>query len=1022
MSSYLEDNVGEILGPRGGRLEYDNGWKPEVDPYEAVPFTHETVQCGAVSADGKMLVTGGADCSVKVWSLLTGELLYGFTHSIAYDDSNDYRRVSVIGNSHNDDEGVGVLKPKRAGVTFVAFSHEKPAQFIVSAVHDPKHEPSIKLWSLKSPWSMPKIMVGGHSVGTVIHRCEFLPPENRRLVTIGSDFNVALWEVARCKIIRVIPMNEADEDVVAEAQVSKGGNGGSSRRPSSAHSLKRTRLHPSGWSKVSGGVAPNGLFAFGSGHLTVMDSRWKEILIRDLNGPLEKEKLKRHRLTAAVFSTDSTIIYAASAVPPDDAQMMLVEMQLKTEKLTAKNDQVIEGLGGDLNSSSMERAASTASLSLNAAAVEAEMELKKARQSVIRAWNIQTGQLLMAFLVEDYIHSLCLSPDSQYLLTVGSKGIVTGWNPNTGLREFARESHAGSILQVAPVVNIKSIKSTRKSVIGTPTAAVSAQFDDDDTGSFSYESGYQIAVSRSQVSMNSSTRIPLRFVTVGTNNIIFAWSLDGDKPEPGFTPVVSSDISQNGEWLVTVGGSLTGASPRPNSMVRVWESSTAMNRVKIELPETSRTDILTAQFIAGDDQKLLVGCRNGLVRLYKSRTGEMYREFWTDVETALSESTLGYKSEWPFAVSGTIILGYALHPEGKILAVAVIGQERLPKPASTLQNLKNAYVTEAATAASISRTQQEYKDFLKVSDAVPSLHSRKNSAALATDRVADMVLQDAIKLTFWDIEAGSPLSLDASFQYPIFFSASEYTSVPGPFITRPSLERRNEFVLKWSQDGKTLYASDDIEILRECTIEFRGNKVFGTCQTPKWMKNHAPPKIRNFELGTNLHLYRYNIPAPTDVAAPLPGAGLSGATACKCIIYKDTDYLCFAYGDGIIGLRRKLVKRGWEDIEFYTAHRNIASLGGEIIGVEYVPQAMGRGGYDMPPKHDDVTGVIVSASKNGTVIIQVSFTLASESDMNFTNRPVLFRIAFQRKSAHCLMLGVWSNPCRCTCRMGRIHP
>ncbi|KAJ3406893.1 hypothetical protein HDV05_005699, partial [Chytridiales sp. JEL 0842] len=155
---------------------------------------------------------------------------------------------------------------------------------------------------------------------------------------------------------------------------------------------------------------------------------------------------------------------------------------------------------------------------------------------------------------------------------------------------------------------------------------------------------------------------------------------------------------------------------------------------------------------------------------------------------------------------------------------------------------------------------------------------------------------------------------------------------------------------------------------------------------PKWFKAGATqaPSVTN--PGTNQHLYKYKISDEAhsmirsstinhnkaDESGAVPN--LSCATAFKSTIHKDTEYLCFGYGDGIIGLRRRFIKRGWEEVDFYIAHRNTGGLGGEIVGCEYVPLAPGRGGYRVAPRHDDVVGVIVSAARNGTVLVMDCFS------------------------------------------------
>ncbi|KAJ3328079.1 hypothetical protein HDU76_010614, partial [Blyttiomyces sp. JEL0837] len=958
----LEDNWADILALRGGRVEYEMGWKPDVDTYGPIPITQVSIQCCAVSADGKWIVTGSVDGIVKVWNLTSGEEIVTLFHVASCDNTYELAKVSSFGGSSST--GPNGIRPSRAGVTFVAFSGEKPPSYIVSCAHDPDREPTIKLWPMKGNM-IPKKMVGAHAIGSAIVRCEFLPPENRRLMSVGTDFNVVLWEVARCKIIRVIQVSRLDTDLDLLAAQSVP-SGRKQSRISTVSPVKRKRLYPSGWPQVAGAVSANGLFAFGSASITVMDGRWKELLVKDLNFSTEKEFVRGHRLTSATFNTDGTYIFAASAVPPDDLQMVCVERQAMAERVVFKSSQESAPLhtekSGEHGLEVLEpKLTQTLSMScINSISVEAESEVKKAKLSLVRGWNISSGQQLLMFSIDDYIFSLTMSSDSAFLITAGAKGVITGWNSVTGVREFAREGHVNGVNQVIVMpslaINQKKMRRSASSI------------EDDEIGAYVYGGmSAALSVSRSLVSLSVAPKSPLQLISCGNDNTALVWTLAGEHPDPGLGPVTSCTFSTSGEWLITVGGTPQGNVMKPNSFVRLWETSTATNRTKFEIPESFRTDIIDVTFIPNDDTRVLIGCRNGLVRIYKCRTCEVVKEFWADPELALSEATLGYKTEWPFALTGSSIVSYALHPAGTILAVAVIGQERFPTPAATFQDARAAHAVDAAVIAGLETAG--LKDLAKLAGTSSTRKSIVTNEQ-SQEKSADMVLRDIVKITFWDLE-GNPLTLSQNFSFPIFFNSADACCVIGPNGSRPPLTRRSQFVLKWSSNGKSLLASDDGEILKECFIDLKGRVVTGHVDSDPIWKGQSTSSAT----GPSSMLF-----PPADfghdnsLSTGLPDMLISGATACSSIVLKDMEYICFAYGDGAIGLRSFNSRRRLTEIRWYLAHKALGAAAGDIVGCDYIHSVSGRGGYIIPPKIGDTVGVIVSASRNGSVLVQDAYS------------------------------------------------
>ncbi|KAI9341142.1 hypothetical protein BDR26DRAFT_934153 [Obelidium mucronatum] len=916
---FLDDNADSVVSSRGGRIEYDAMWKPDDEIYDNIPFYHTNVQCCSVSIDGKFIVSGASDGSVKVWNTSTGEEIFCFSHIITNDST-----TLTFGT-----EGSFKLKPSRMGITFVCFSGERQPLHVISCAHDLQQEPSIRLWNLKALNGPPKLMVGGHSVGAAIVRCEYLPPENRRLMSVGTDYNVVLWEVARCKIIRLFTVTQQEFDFNINSTTGfmpKGYYG-------SLH-LNRRRLNPSGYSPVAAAVSQSGLFAYGSTVLTVTDSHWKEVLVRDINTAIDKERtLKWHRITAIAFSGDSSVVYVASGVAPDDVQMLAVERAQLVEKLSQTEEAAetaanapkltVKSLFGRRSSSII--AAATSATCLNSTSVKTELDIKRAKQSVIRVWNVETGHLKLVFFVEDYITSLSVTYNGLFLLAAGVKGGITGYCTTKGTQEFIREGHSTGLVQL---INLPPIAKKRK--------------DDEDTLFYTYSGQFNMSVSRSLGSISGNVTSPIQFISLGLDNKFLLWTIDHESPLPGMIPITQCTFNQNADMFITLGGALITPTSKPPALVRVWELAGGTCRAKFELT----VEVNYAAFIPPGDDRIIVGCRTGLVRVYRWKSNEMLLEFWADAENALSASTLGYHMEWPFSVTGLSVLSYALHPNGRTLAVAVGGHEREAGciPAITLANPKDEYIPEL-----VLRNKGQL---------VPR---KRFIGKEEQEKSADRALREVIKVTFWDTQ-GNCLVVTNSFQFPLFFDSSDHSCVFGPYQTRTYMTRKNTFFLSWSHDGKSLLASDDIEVLKECQVEIKGNHVYNSISN-NWFakKTHAPPTV-------NEGVQSVNLIKETDENAF--NLNVSAATALHSLQNKKFEHTCVAFGNGVIGLRSVDTERGGEELRWFLGHQVFGADGGDVVGCAYVPNVDSRSSSNILQKQTKVNGVVVSARRGGTVVVQ----------------------------------------------------
>ncbi|KAJ3393166.1 hypothetical protein HDU84_002513 [Entophlyctis sp. JEL0112] len=843
--NYLDDNLDSLSTSHAGRLEFDNNWKESVDKTDSIPFYHIQVQCIAVSADGKIIASGSADGTVKIWNTSTGEEIFSFTHIVSNESALN---VSPAREDPN------CIKPENMGITFLCFSPDRQTTSILTCCHSLNQEPSMKLWNLKAMHIPAKVLSGGHSVGSAILRCEYLLPENRRLLSAGSDFSIVLWEMARCRIIRVIQVPTYEFDFGFNSS-----NGISPKHGQS--SLEKGRKCKSGYPQISAAVSSTGLFAYGSTTLIVTDPHWKDVLVRDVNIQIDKDKtLKWHRITSIGFSPDSSCVFVASAVAPDDVQLLIVERQQYAEKLA--HTEAVESFTHLKQSKPNFRQSKSRFLSainVNAAVVKSELDIKRAKQSVIRSWNIETGQLKLAFSVDDYLSSISISNNGLFIYAAGNKGTISGFCAVKGTLEFVREGHAGSVYQL---VNLPTIVKKRK--------------DDDDSLFYTYA------------------------------------------PFPGLAAVTGITFNVSNELCITIGGGDINQTNKVCTLIRIWDVSSGDINYSFDIA----AEVIFAQFAPS--------------------------EFWVDYESVKVDSMLGNQPDWPFGITGTSVIAYALHPEGKYLAAAVSGNEREPSLAITIANCKVDHL----------------RDIENINAGSPAKRTRRFSK-LESDISVDRVLKDIVKIVFWDVESGNSVPLATSFNFPIFFEASDNSLCIGPYRARPYIYRKSSFKLDWSTDGKVLFASDSCEIFKECAVTLKENRAHANVQNSKrWKLIHAPPTI--------VHGVQQVVGEKIDESAP--NFNLSSATAFNSVTYRRCEYFCFAFGDGVIGLRVSDLDRGRDETFWFLGHTIGGKEGGEVVGCAYVPTVEGRSNNHLVQKQSKLTGVIVSARRNGTVLLQDACT------------------------------------------------
>ncbi|KAJ3130195.1 histone H3.1 [Nowakowskiella sp. JEL0407] len=853
--SYIESNRGDLEHIRGGRLEFDKNWRLSDDPYESISFGHRNVKHCTISNDGHLIATGSTS-NVKVWDVSSGEVLWTFAWALLKDQKSEQHRNFV--------------SDELSGVTCISFSTDRNT--IAVAIHNtPTSENLLKLWSLKtgaliknlesiiSPQTQRK-----HQHPLYIAFCAFLPPDNRRIFSVDSDYQISIWEVARGKVIRNMVI---DEGIDRNLQIK-------TAAPVAA-------------------VAENGLFCYGSQYLTVNNVKWKKLWSSPIatSSVNVKPNVGIHlRLTNCVFSSDGSQLFTAQSCPNPVIENLSYITGVREEFAKIHSTTHIHN-NSHLFSNSMK-----------------SEDLKALSKSLIRSYNSETGESLFEISVNERITSLTYwnaGEFGRHLLYGSILGAITSIKPSNGSYNFSRALHACAVKSILPINKQAAPVNRDLTTVDLLTAELCA--------------GGLITTG-----IDDNTFSMTKISTLGEV------SKDGVKSfNTGLNSISQIEFSQDGNFLLSVGGISHENEMKGHNIIRVWDARSGKVITKYEFVDTKGfAEIIFAKFVPnhiryhqqrqnraeedtwgssrlknsqGGCNDLMIGSRNGYVRILDARTCEIVHEIFLDTDLILNgQIQRNNAQEWPFTDnSQDQVIAYAIHPSRNLFVAAVAGMSR---PHVTKQD------------------HFEPQDF------------------------ENQQLPLVVRVTFWDFE-GNPYQTDGNgFEFEVDYNGE---SIRGISTANPIYMHR-PFLLSWSPDGKILYASHDKEVLTECHIEFRidqstsGNfkgsladmlksvndseimVVRGHCEnTWRWRSNNAPEKASSATSLTTKVL-KSGGAAPTSILG---------------------DYLLFAYNSGIVYMRRKLPKGG-EAENWYTGHYSSADyapssgklgeVGKHVIGMELI--------------------------------------------------------------------------------------
>ncbi len=554
-------------------------WKPEDQPWTNLQLLAEGKQDQSpvftaldshtsgvrtleYSSDGRRLLTGSDDNTLKLWNLETKrplETLRGHDGWIAkctlspdgkwaLSASHDqhvrlwnlggYEETRVLGGHVLNGHGDVVLN--------AALSRD--GQFAATASRDR----TARLWSVKHGTEL-KTFAEGHSF---LSMRAIFSPDGRWLFTAAFDNTVRVWNVAhgtevarldrtgRSAALAVSPdgkylvtgSNDNSAKVWELESVLKAAH---SQQPPKPHWVLKDHRREI----TTLAISPDGTFLYTG------DAKGRGCLWNQSTSQLH-HRLEGHALaiTSAVFLPDGSKVYTASR---DNSVGV---WDVKT--------------GKELREQTLKHATDVTSLAM---LPSGKKMITSCDDKTVRLWNLETRQVETVLHQGDDIHTLDISPDGKLVLGLSSvEGCIRVWHLDN-LKEWTTPNG-----NQPPKAFFELVSDT--------DSLWSATFSPDNHG----------------------------LLTVAGNDVRL-WNLNTREERMSFNPhgaVASAEFSPDGQWLVTAGWDHTA---------RIWNLKTGKSEQKLH---GKHTDDINSAVFSPDGKRVLTASDDGTAVLWNRSTGQ----------------------------------------------------------------------------------------------------------------------------------------------------------------------------------------------------------------------------------------------------------------------------------------------------------------------------------------------------------------------------------------------------------------
>ncbi len=422
------DEFAALLAIRSLTLEYD----PVADaalvkaasrlPLSIFIGHSDEVRSVVFSPDGKYVLTGGADSTIKLWDATTGKLVHTFkghmaeVSSIAFSPNGRYIASASADTtakvwSVDTGETIYTLGSNDDAVLNVAFSPD--GKYILTTTD---HGGVAKLWDTATGHEVRRFSRGALGNGAAFS------PDGRYVMANSNsdDYTVKIWETSTGREVRTLRGHTNWVYSVAFSPDGKYALTGSIDNTAilwdaaTGQQVYTIRGHSSAVRSVA--FSPNGKYILtGSSDRTVR--------LWDVPTGQEVRSWRGHmgRVWSATFSPNGKYILTGSA----DGTAKLWDFAIGEGRTLSGHTAEVYGV---------------------AFSPDGKYALTSSSDHTAKLWNIGTGKEIRTFLGQSVpLYSVTFSPDAKYALTSGDNGVAQVWDIATGQEIRKLVGHDGPI-------------------------------------------------------------------------------------------------------------------------------------------------------------------------------------------------------------------------------------------------------------------------------------------------------------------------------------------------------------------------------------------------------------------------------------------------------------------------------------------------------------------------------------------------------------------------------------------------
>jgi WD40 repeat protein len=584
----------------------------------------DSVASAAFSPDGRRIVSGSADKTLKVWDAATGQetlTLKGHAapvHSVAF--SPDGRRI-VSGSADKTlrlwDAATGqdslTLKGHTAAVHSVAFSPD--SRRIVSGSWDK----TLVVWDAAT--GQETLTLKGHT-GDVMSVA--FSPDGRRIVSGSDDKTLKVWDAATGQETLTLKGHTGDVMSVAFSPDGRRIVSGSADRTLEVWdaAIEQEPLTLNGHTRevASAAFSPDG-------RRIVSGSADKTLKVWDAATGQETLTLKGHtrEVTSAAFSPDGRRIVSGSLGL--DGTLKVWDAATGRETLTLQGHAapvqsvafspdgrwIVSG-SGDKTLKVWDAATGREPLTLkgHAAPVQSVAFSPDGRRIVsgsgdktLKVWDAATGQATLTLTGHiEPVLSVAFSPDGRRIVSGSADGTLKVWDAATGRETFTLKGHT------APVQSVAFSPDGRRIISGSADGTLKVW--DAATGQETLTLNGHTAPVQS-VAFSPDGR---RIVSGGTDHTLKVWDATADQGAltlKGHTDSVASAVFSP-DCRQIVSGSADGT-------LKVWDAATGQETLTLR----GHTNAVTSAAFSPDCRQTVSGSADGMLKVWDAATGQETR-------------------------------------------------------------------------------------------------------------------------------------------------------------------------------------------------------------------------------------------------------------------------------------------------------------------------------------------------------------------------------------------------------------